>query len=261
MKELQILLQKEIEKHLIYYNYVKNYKHLQGRLVESSSHGRIQFYHEYFDKNIKKKVRKYLKKNDKLIPKLAQQEYIQEIQTYLEKLLEKLSSTYSFISNTSIDHIYNQLSKEKKKLITPIVTPYKQFKDEWLNKPYTKKPFTNNTPLILTNRKERVRSKSEKILADYFDRMNIPYKYECPIKIGEINFNPDFTFLNPVNNREIYWEHFGMMDNPDYVKNFVDKINIYYKNGIILGQNLLVTFENTNSYIDNEIVKLLVNKY
>ena len=71
MKELQILLQKEIEKHLIYYNYVKNYKHLQGRLVESSSHGRIQFYHEYFDKNIKKKVRRYLKKNDKLIPKLA----------------------------------------------------------------------------------------------------------------------------------------------------------------------------------------------
>ncbi|MFM1515158.1 hypothetical protein [Helcococcus ovis] len=52
-----------------------------------------------------------------------------------------------------------------------------------------------------------------------------------------------------------------MMDNPDYVKIFVDKINIYYKNGIILGQNLLVTFENTNSYIDNEIVKLLVNKY
>ncbi|MFM1603129.1 hypothetical protein ABGF26_08405, partial [Helcococcus ovis] len=66
-------------------------------------------------------------------------------------------------------------------IVTPykqLVTPYKQFKDEWLNKPYTKKPFSNNTPLILTNRKERVRSKSEKILADYFDKMNIPYKYE-----------------------------------------------------------------------------------
>ncbi|MFM1541792.1 hypothetical protein ABGF49_03700 [Helcococcus ovis] len=42
-----------------------------------------------------------------------------------------------------------------------------------------------------------MRSKSEKILADYFDKMNIPYKYECPIKFGEINFNPDFTFLTP----------------------------------------------------------------
>lgn len=62
MKELQILLQKEIEKHLIYYKYVKNYNYLQGGLVVSNSHERIQFYQEYFDKNIKKKVRKYLKK-------------------------------------------------------------------------------------------------------------------------------------------------------------------------------------------------------
>lgn len=45
---------------------------------------------------------------------------------------------------------------------------------------------------------ERVRSKSEKILADYFYRRKIPYKYECPLTLkGVGTVYPDFTFLSP----------------------------------------------------------------
>lgn len=75
---------------------------------------------------------------------------------------------------------------------------------------------------ILTNNHERVRSKSEKILTDLFFSKNIFYKYECPLHLADnLVFYPDFTFFLPQENREIYWEHFGLMDSPDYAINTI----------------------------------------
>ena len=41
---------------------------------------------------------------------------------------------------------------------------------KWYEEEYQGKEFKEGTPLILTEKGERVRSKSEKILADYFYR-------------------------------------------------------------------------------------------
>ena len=42
---------------------------------------------------------------------------------------------------------------------------------------------------------------------------------------------------------EVYLEHFGMMDDFDYVRNVMRKLNTYEKNGIYIGVNLFVTYE------------------
>lgn len=48
--------------------------------------------------------------------------------------------------------------------------------------------------MILTDRGERVRSKTEKIMADYFYRKGIEYKYEQPIYLkGLGTVYPDFS--------------------------------------------------------------------
>ena len=54
---------------------------------------------------------------------------------------------------------------------------------------------------------------------------------------------PDFTILDVKNRRVIYWEHRGMMDASDYVKNAVRKNKNYLKNGIVTGVNLVITEE------------------
>ena len=64
--------------------------------------------------------------------------------------------------------------------------------------------------MILTENGERVRSKSEKILADYFYRQNILYKYEKPLYLkGYGTVYPDFTFLSSKTGKEIYWNMRG----------------------------------------------------
>jgi hypothetical protein len=54
---------------------------------------------------------------------------------------------------------------------------------------------------------------------------------------------PDFTLLKVCTREEIYWEHLGMMDDPNYVHKALNKINTYIRNGYIPGKNLLLTFE------------------
>lgn len=90
----------------------------------------------------------------------------------------------------------------------------------------------------------------------------IEYKYESPL-ILEDNYQvyPDFTFLNPSGDDEIYWEHFGMMDNQEYANSAIKKIDLYAKNGIYLGQNLIVTFESSKKSIDTKIVNSYIDNY
>ena len=43
--------------------------------------------------------------------------------------------------------------------------------------------------------------------------------------------------------QEFFWEHFGLMDSAEYVKNTVSKLNLYIQNKIIPGKNLIITME------------------
>jgi len=70
-------------------------------------------------------------------------------------------------------------------------------------------------------KKEKVRSKSEVIIADRLFINAIPYEYErglivkipktaeCPET--EMVWNPDFRVLNVRTGKEYIWEHFGRM--------------------------------------------------
>lgn len=134
--------------------------------------------------------------------------------------------------------------------------------DKWVKKEYQGKKFSEGTPAIYTDRGERVRSKSEKILADYFYRNNISYKYECPLLLsGFGTVYPDFTFLSPKTKQEIYWEHDGKMDDPVYAKRAIRKIEAYERNDIHMGERLIVTFETTESLLNTSMIESIVQRF
>lgn len=82
-------------------------------------------------------------------------------------------------------------------------------------------------------RRERVRSKSEVIIANTLARFNIPYRYEYPLELKNGHtVHPDFLCLNARTRAEFYWEHFGLMDEPDYLERTLAKIKDYAESGI-----------------------------
>jgi hypothetical protein len=70
----------------------------------------------------------------------------------------------------------------------------------------------------------RVRSKIEKIIADYLSSERIRFVYEPRLLLGEQLFRPDF-FLPRY---DLYYEHFGM-DTIDYLAATEAKLDAYRK--------------------------------
>lgn len=61
--------------------------------------------------------------------------------------------------------------------------------------------------------------------------------------------------------KEIYWEHEGMMDKQEYARSAVRKIESYQRNGIYPGERLILTFEMEQSILNQNVFESLVERY
>ncbi|MFL8887770.1 hypothetical protein [Helcococcus kunzii] len=234
---------------------------VEGRLVIKSNKS-IKEYYQVKHLNNKKEVKYISKDNPKLIKSLANKSYLPKLKKLVNKRLYQLNNILKDYSETEIDDIYENLNTYRKELITPVVPTAKQNLETWKATPYSGNEFVTNAPLIDTNKGDQVKSKSEKIIADKLYALGIPYKYECPLVIDKYTkFYPDFTLIDPFTNKEMYWEHFGMIDNPEYAAAAIKKIAIYEKNGIQMGINLIVSFESSKSGLDNSYIDCLIKRY
>lgn len=232
----------------------------EGHLRLGRSNGCTQYYHS-LDGKIENKV--YIPvKNVELVKSLAQKAYDKKILQYVEKNLDRINRLLEIYQDDGLDKIYYSQHPDRQKLITTIMPTYEQQLKKWMATPHKGKGFMEGDRVELTSNNVKVRSKSERIIANYLESLDIPYKYECPLDLnGFGRVYPDFTFLSKKTGKFIYWEHEGMMGVPDYSKNAVKKINCYEKNGIYPGKNLILTFETEDSTIDQNIIKNIVERY
>ena len=140
----------------------------------------------------------YIPRSNKELPKLlAQKTYNRIVVKKVEARLKQIEKILQDYTDDEIERIYTSMHKERQFLVTPIEATWNQLLMEWYKEEYLGKEFKEGMPVILTEKGERVRSKSEKILADYFYRKNILYKYEKPLYLkGYGTVYPDFTFLS-----------------------------------------------------------------
>jgi len=84
-----------------------------------------------------------------------------------------------------------------------------------------------------TLRDEMVRSKSELTIADRLYSNNIDYLYEHPLTLSGRTRYPDFTIEDSETGRKFYWEHCGMLIDPNYRERWERKLKWYRNNGIL----------------------------
>ena len=71
----------------------------------------------------------------------------------------------------------------------------------------------------------------------------------------------DFTIRHPLTGKLYYWEHFGMMDNPEYVSHACQKIKLYCDCGFIPSINLLLTFETRECPLGIDPIEKIMREY
>lgn len=231
----------------------------EGRLRLSRSHNYLQYYC-CTDEN---RSGSYIaRENIELAKNLAQKAYDEKVLQLAEKRLSQIQKITKDYADDELEKLYSKEHVDRQKLIKPVETTWEGQLQAWRIQEYQGKDFQDGAPVILTEKGERVRSKSEKIMADYFNWHEIEYKYECPLYLkGMGTIYPDFTFLSRKTGEEIYWEHNGMADDPLYARNMVRKINAYENNGIYQGERLILTYETEQTILNTGKIEQLVNRY
>lgn len=241
-----------------------------GTLRMIMSHGSKQYYHcSPGCTHIK-----YIRQSDAKLPqRIAQRDYAKLTMDTAKKEYRVLTDFVKHYEPDLDSFIAGKLPEYKQELIRHYVESDADFITHWLaikekikseniTPMQIKYPVNKENGKITTERGDYVRSKSEKILADKLLLRNIPYSYECPLYIRNFGYlNPDFTVLNVNTRKELYWEHLGKMDDPEYSVNAILKIESYEQNKIYPGSSLILTYESLSHPFDSALLDGLISEY
>ncbi len=146
-------------------------------------------------------------------------------------------------------------------LLSMYFRPISQELLEWKNSPYQHNELYQEKLIHKTSAGIYVRSKSEALITMFLNMKKIPFHYEELLMLGDTPYYPDFTIRHPRTGQIYYWEHFGMMDVPEYMKSTFSKMQTYTNHGIIPGVNLITTFETKEHPLEFEMVARIVEYY
>lgn len=108
---------------------------------------------------------------------------------------------------------------------------------------------------------DMVRSKSEVIISNTYLLKRAQYRYEEETKVGNKTFAPDFKVLIPRTNKIKLHEHFGRMDDPEYRRKAMWKMEYYIVNGYRPYEDILFTFDDLDGNIDARALELLIDHF
>ena len=205
----------------------------------------------------------YIKKKDRqLAEQLAAKKYLFALLEDLEKEKSAIDMylRHSIKENGKVEALFTD-SSEILNLLSSQFYPLSKELDDWMKSPYEK---NLKHPEHLTQKvgsSEFVRSKSEAMIAKSFKQHKIPYRYEEQLILGEVTLYPDFTVRHPKTGKVYFWEHFGLLDKVEYVKNMHNKMKLYTENQILPGIHLITTYETKETPLTYEMVELLINYY
>ncbi len=204
---------------------------------------------------------KLLDRNEKeYISALIQRNYLEKVVRAADSELAALERIKKVFPKYVAEDIYYNLAEERKEMINPIVPTDEQFVSRWLERTYDHKYISDDVPVFKTLRGERVRSKSEQIIADRLYLNGIPYKYECPMLVCDNEIiHPDFTILRVSDRKIVYYEHCGRMDDQEYVEDMTVRSIKYSLAGIMQGDRLFYTFETSKTPLDVRVLDNLIN--
>ena len=241
----------------------------EGILVARNQRGSTRLYQRNGDSK-----EKYLGADDsRTISLLATKAYGQKLlraaeleKQQIEKCIGILESkTDGKVDPADIDQVYGRLPGFIKENTNPSVFTDDGFALRWQEEEYNNRWMSRKDHAYDTPRGEKVRSKSEWIIASMLYEAGVPYRYEETVALNEdfqVFLYPDFTVLNKRTRKVYYWEHFGRMDDPEYITNsFMPKMNEYYNFEFLPGDKLLMTFESKGHPLDTTEVKRIIDGF
>ena len=194
-----------------------------------------------------------------LTKKLCQKDYDSRAAKILDRKIKLLAALEKAYPKKDLEGLYDTYPQKVKQLIKPLVLSQEEYCSQWEKVSYKGRSFDDITTVYISDKGERVRSKSELIIANALFHSKIPYRYEYPLFVkGTGEFHPDFLCLNPHTGCEILWEHFGLMDDATYRNNAISKLAKYSEAGFVPGKNFIYTMETSTTPLNSRFSKSML---
>lgn len=210
---------------------------------------------------------KYVRKCEKeKLKRLAKDRYYKKLLPILNAKIEAGRQAVEFFSDSELEDVYSQMHEGKQVLFVPDFIPIEQRVEMFVSEEYAAKPLDEEaTGEYYTANGERVRSKSEIIIADHLRRYGVAYKYEKPLELTvhgrRVTFYPDFTVMNPRTGRIYYLEHLGMMDKEDYYNATLRKLDAFEANQLLIGRDILLLHESSSAPLNTKVLDNYIEEY
>jgi hypothetical protein len=161
--------------------------------------------------------------------------------------------------------IYNKEASELKKYAAPEYSDLAHRKTNLFSDPVIREirsAWYDSNLIHTTIAGERVRSKSEVIIADLLHNSGVKYEYELPLTFENgITVRPDFT-VTKSNGDKVYWEHLGMLGDYGYRRDWERKQKTYAEYGITVENKLLITSKDERSgAINSQQIQRLIDEH
>lgn len=142
------------------------------RSLRICKHGKkTQYYHRNNPKDFNGVDIK--EKDIEFARKLTQKDYDKKVLGSIEQELRSINKYFSCYPKGYAEQIYGSLHVERQKIITPIIETEEEYVRRWEQKEYEGKAFYADMPGLYTLKDERVRSKSELIIADMINKLRM----------------------------------------------------------------------------------------
>lgn len=218
----------------------------EGSIHFYKSNGKIYCYWQIYDNGNRK--RKYLGQNDSNL----------KYALVRKKINRALLTDYT-AELTELENCANKLGFSRAEKVMKqegVRAVIIECCEKWADEDYDTNDYFKDKCLHPGPNGKYVHSKSEaNVFWELYD-WYLPAQYERKLMLDDRKVFPDFTIKHPVTGQILLWEHFGMMDAPEYAQAAYEKISLYMKHGYFPGENLIVTFEDQTHPLTHQRIEL-----
>lgn len=206
--------------------------------------------------NRKKERRVGIKKDTETLMSLVRKKYIMSALVTLDQNIYSLKNA----TETYMPADENSVMKdfvEKHPELTEGIYYRSNNSSKWEDEKTTASTYHPESLKSTASDGSRRRSVGELLIGAKLSHYKIPYKYEA-IAHPDLPYMPDFTIKRPHDGKLIFWEHFGMVNEYDYMEGNRRKLIEYESVGIVPWENLIITYNQSDGGINEKLIDAMI---
>ncbi len=204
----------------------------------------------------KKEKRIGISKNNDMVLALVRKKYVEAATQNIRKDLTEIERAIGNYCPISEADVMRSFCKKYPELSEGIY--FGDWSPEEWKAGYKQPEFYVESFKSVSAQGENMRSGGEMYISSRLDHFGIPYRYEDDTGIPDLRYAPDFKILRPRDRKIIYWEHFGKVNDYQYVRENLDKVGDYIDYGIKPWDNFIMTFNNEKGGYDGKLIDAMI---